>query len=101
MKLVVVDVQALLPPEPMTAILTALSKLEKSSCLLVLHRRQPFPLYEKLLQTGWVYHCQINSNEKISLFIYRQVEQLLFEQHFDGKNFQEKAHEKSSIKASQ
>lgn len=87
MKLVVVDVKALTPPEPMTVILTALAHLDQGCCLLVIHRRQPFPLYEKLLEAGWAYHCQVHSDDQVSLFIYRQTEQSLFEQHFDGKCF--------------
>jgi len=89
MKLVIVDVSELAPPEPMTVILTALARLQQGDCLLVAHRRQPFPLYEKLLQAGWAYHCQIHGNENISLFIYRQVDELLFEHHFNGNSFQE------------
>ena len=87
MKLVVVDVSELSPPEPMTVILTALAGLKKGHCLLVTHRRQPFPLYEKLVQAGWAYHCQVHDDDNISLFIYQQAEQLLFEQYFDGKHF--------------
>lgn len=83
MELVVVDVQELTPPEPMTVILTALARLQQGSCLLVRHRRQPFPLYEKLVQAGWAYHCQVHDDEKISLFIYRKTEQPLFEQYVE------------------
>ena len=53
MQLVSVDVSELAPPEPMTVILTALASLELDHCLLVTHRRQPFPLYEKLIQAGF------------------------------------------------
>jgi len=88
MKLKIVDVSELVPPEPMTVIINALARLKQGDCLLVTHRQQPFPLYEKLLQAGWAYHCQIHDNKNISLFIYRQIDLLLFEHHFDGKNFQ-------------
>jgi hypothetical protein len=89
MKLIIVDVSELPPPEPMTVILTALARLNKRDCLLVTHRRQPFPLYEKLLQAGWAYHCQTHDDEHVSLYIYHQVDSLLFEHHFYGKTFQE------------
>jgi uncharacterized protein (DUF2249 family) len=62
------DVSDLLPPEPMTQILLALSKLTPAQYLTVLHRRQPFPLYEKLLSTGWQYHCIDCSNSDESFF---------------------------------
>ena len=80
MNIVVVDVSELEPPEPMTVILTALDRLDKGCCLLVQHRRQPFPLYNKLLEQGWSYHCQVHSDDNISLYIYRDVDQALFDQ---------------------
>jgi len=90
MEFVAVDVSELAPPEPMSVILTALANLEQGDCLLVTHRRQPFPLYEKLIQAGWAYHCQVHNDDHVSLFIYRQIEQQLFEQHFNARNFQPK-----------
>jgi uncharacterized protein (DUF2249 family) len=87
MEFVTVDVSEFAPPEPMTVILIALANLEQGDCLFVTHRRQPFPLYEKLTQAGWAYHCQVHSDDHISLFIYRQTEQQQFEQHFNDQNF--------------
>jgi len=91
MDLVAVDVTTLAPPEPMTVILSALAQLADGQCLLVSHRRQPFPLYEKLQQAGWTYHCQIHDEDNISLYIYREIDQLLFleqfEKHFKGEIF--------------
>jgi hypothetical protein len=83
MKFVAVDVKELFPPEPMTMIVSALAQLAGTQCLLVRHRRQPFPLYEKLLQAGWAYHCQIHNEDDISLFIYRKSDQQLFKSYFD------------------
>jgi len=88
MELVEVDVKQLAPPEPMTVILTALAQLVNEQCLLVSHRRQPFPLYEKLQQAGWAYHCEVHSDDNISLYIYRQNDQQLFEHHFNNQCFQ-------------
>jgi uncharacterized protein (DUF2249 family) len=88
MELVDVDVKQLAPPEPMTVILTALAQLTSEQCLLVSHRRQPFPLYEKLQQTGWAYHCEVHGDDHISLYIYREKDQQLFEHHFTNKTFQ-------------
>ena len=90
MEFVTIDVSELAPPEPMKVILTALANLEQGDCLLVTHRRQPFPLYEKLIQAGWAYHCKVHTDDHISLFIYRQVEQQLFEQHVNDLHFQSK-----------
>ena len=90
-----IDVSDLAPPEPMTMILSAISQLEKTpkateQCLVVKHRRQPFPLYEKLISAGWAYHCQVNAEDDILLYIYRQTSQQAFEQSF-------KKHSKQNI----
>lgn len=68
-----IDVRELPPPEPMTNILSALAQLEKNTTLLVIHNRQPFPLYEKLVQAGWVYHCQNIKDDLFHISIYRQT----------------------------
>jgi len=81
-----IDVSELAPPAPMAVILSALAELVNNSsadkhCLVVRHRRQPFPLYEKLNATGWAYHCQIRTNDDILLYIYRQTAQQAFEHY--------------------
>jgi len=91
MELIRVDVKQLAPPEPMTVILSALAQLTEEECLLVRHRRQPFPLYEKLQQAGFMYHCEIHSDDTISLYIYRQDDQKLFEHVFNNNIIQSKA----------
>ena len=73
------DVSELAPPEPMTQILQALAKLSPDQCLEVQHSRQPFPLYEKLVQTGWGYHCDQISDNRITLYIFKQEKQSRFE----------------------
>lgn len=72
------DVSQLAPPEPMTVILTNLAKLAKHECLLIRHRRQPFPLYEKLNEAGFSYHCVVHNAENISLFIFHLQSQRVF-----------------------
>lgn len=80
LEFVILDVSELAPPEPMTQILQALAKLSADQCLRVEHRRQPFPLYEKLVQTGWGYHCDQASDNRITLYIFKQENQ----SHFDS-----------------
>ena len=80
-----VDVKALAPPEPMTVILTALAQLSEGQGLLVSHRRQPFPLYEKLLQAAWAYHCLVEDEDNVALYIYRQIDQPAFALYMKGK----------------
>lgn len=72
MKLIEVDVRDLEPPEPMSAILSALSTLPRGEGLLVHHSRQPFPLYEKLKEAGWDYLCEQKSEQYFLLTIARQ-----------------------------
>ncbi|MEH6471786.1 MAG: DUF2249 domain-containing protein [Halopseudomonas sp.] len=52
------DVSELEPPQPLVAIFAALVELPPEHLLNVRHRRQPFPLYDLLAQTGFQYHCQ-------------------------------------------
>lgn len=85
MEIVVVDVSELEPPEPMSVILAALSRLKEGNCLVVKHRRQPFPLYEKLLEQSWIYHCQVHSDDDISLYICRESNRSGFEQLLQEK----------------
>jgi uncharacterized protein (DUF2249 family) len=47
------DVSSLEPPEPMQRILEALFDLGSDDRLRVLHRREPFPLYDILQRMGY------------------------------------------------
>ena len=76
-----VDVSALAQPEPMTVILTHLSKLTAQECLLIQHRRQPFPLYEKLIEAGFLYHCVVHSQDDITLYIFHQNAKTIFDEY--------------------
>lgn len=74
----VIDVSTLEPPQPMTQIIKALTELKENYYLKVLHRRQPFPLYVKLIESGWYYYCQCHSESNVTIYIYRQCN----EEHF-------------------
>ncbi|WP_206482931.1 DUF2249 domain-containing protein [Thalassotalea sp. G2M2-11] len=69
--LVELDVSALAPPEPLVNITTALAKLANQQVLKVLHRREPFPLYEQLNAAGWHYHTIKFSNDSYAIYIFR------------------------------
>ena len=47
------DVSSLVPPEPMQRILEVLFDLAAGDRLRVLHRREPFPLYDILRRMGY------------------------------------------------
>lgn len=74
-----VDVSTLMPPEPMTIIFKHLALLTAQECLLIKHRRQPFPLYEKLNKAGFSYHCVVHTEDDITLYIFHQNAQAAFD----------------------
>ena len=76
MKFIEIDVRELAPPEPMTAILSALSTLPQGKGLRVHHSRQPFPLYDKLTAAGWVHTCEQQAEHYFLLSIFRQQDSL-------------------------
>jgi hypothetical protein len=49
----VLDVSSLEPPGPLERILDALTDLPQGQSLCVLHRREPFPLYDLLRPMGY------------------------------------------------
>lgn len=80
MQITFLDVSELAPPEPMSAILRSLSQLADKCCLQIKHRREPFPLYEKLADAGFSYHCVVHSQDNITLYIYHADDKSSFEQ---------------------
>jgi uncharacterized protein (DUF2249 family) len=55
------DVSDLPPPEPLERALDALAELPVGDRLLLLHRRQPFPLYDLLRRMG--YRWEVSGRE--------------------------------------
>jgi hypothetical protein len=86
LKFITVDVSYLEPPEPMTVILKHLAQLSHQECLLIKHRRQPFPLYEKLIDAGFLYHCVEHYHNSIELYIYHQKAHDLFNKTIENIN---------------
>ena len=78
MKLVNIDVSELEPPEPMSEILKALAQLEKAQCLRVIHRREPFPLYEKLPAAGWCYYVDKKTEQLFHIYIFAESQHQAF-----------------------
>ncbi|WNC72043.1 DUF2249 domain-containing protein [Thalassotalea psychrophila] len=88
MQQVYLDVSELEPPEPMTEIITALARLKVNEYLLVFHRREPFPLYEKLAAAGWAFQCKKLTDQQFQIFIYRATDQSKFSQQLLNKTDQ-------------
>lgn len=57
------DVRDLPPPEPFEQVLDAIAELPGDGRLCVLHRRQPFPLYDVLQRLGYVWETSGTEGE--------------------------------------
>ena len=78
MNIIEVNVSALAPPEPMQVILSSLATLPSDVVLKVVHRREPFPLYEQLIANGWLYHSKQLSEESFEIYIANEKDKLSF-----------------------
>jgi uncharacterized protein (DUF2249 family) len=65
----VLDVRRLEPPEPMERILDALTDLPRGGRLWVLHRREPFPLYDLLRHLGYGWQTR-SQEERVEMLIW-------------------------------
>jgi hypothetical protein len=74
LKIIAVDVSALAPPEPMSIILGALATLPAQHALKVNHRREPFPLYQRLIDNGWHYHTRQKSSDRYLIYIVKALD---------------------------
>lgn len=86
LKFITIDVSSLAPPEPMTIILKHLAKLSHQECLLIKHSRQPFPLYEKLKEAGFSYHCVEHNPNSIELYIFHHEADDIFRKAIDNNS---------------
>ncbi len=78
-RLITLDVSELEPPEPMQVILERLSQLEADAALRILHRRQPFPLYTLLQESGYAHHCIRLGPDQFVIYIWPQSDASLAE----------------------
>jgi uncharacterized protein (DUF2249 family) len=65
----VLDVRWLEPPEPLERILDALADLPADGRLWVLHRREPFPLYDLLRRMGYAWRT-LGAEERFEILIW-------------------------------
>ncbi len=68
----VLDVSRLEPPEPLVRILDALEELPPGVLLHVRHRREPFPLYAILEETGYAWHTRLCGANHYEIVIWRR-----------------------------
>jgi len=72
---IVLDVHELQPPEPMQKALDALEQLEQGQYLKIIHRMQPFPLYEILLDNGFKYKVTNSDISAYDIYVWRADDQ--------------------------
>jgi len=66
------DVSALPAPEPLDRILEALAGLQAGQYLHVLHRREPWPLFDILDRDGYAWHLQAGGAAGFEIFIWKK-----------------------------
>ncbi|KAA6187814.1 DUF2249 domain-containing protein [Thiohalocapsa marina] len=66
---VTLDVRKLPPPEPLERILDALADLPADCTLRVVHRREPFPLYDLLRGMGYTWRTR-GEDEHFEILIW-------------------------------
>jgi uncharacterized protein (DUF2249 family) len=65
----VLDVRALAPPEPLERVLDALADLPAGGRIWVLHRREPFPLYDLLRTMGYSWRTR-GGDDRFEILIW-------------------------------
>jgi uncharacterized protein (DUF2249 family) len=71
-KILELDVSKLPPPEPFIKIMEKIVYLKENEVLKVLHRREPYPLYEELKKLGFQYHTIMIEEQKYEIYIYKK-----------------------------
>lgn len=66
------DVRDLAPPEPMVRALAALTALAADEYLLLIHRREPLPLYDLLARMGWRHRVHAAAPDRFEIQIWRE-----------------------------
>lgn len=68
----VLDVRQLDPPEPLVRILEAIEHLPPGEYLHVRHRREPYPLYAILEESGYAHFTRPGRDCPYEIFIWRR-----------------------------
>lgn len=65
------NVSHLPAPEPFFTIMETLSKIRNNEILKIIHRKEPFPLYEELKKMNYNYKTIKISDNHFHIFIYK------------------------------
>ncbi len=67
-----IDAREMEPPEPLDMALEALDRLQSGEYLRMLHRREPFPLYQMLERDGFCHLTRPGAEIPYEIFIWRR-----------------------------
>lgn len=70
---IVLDVSVLQPPEPMDKVLAAMDTLAEGQYIEMIHRMEPHPLYNILLDNGYRYHTH-NPDGLFHIYIWKATD---------------------------
>ncbi len=73
-KEIVLDVHELQPPAPMEQALEAIDKLVEGEYIKIIHRMQPFPLYNILFDNGFKHLVKDGTVSTYDIYIWRAID---------------------------
>ena len=72
-KLNIVDCRELMHPEPMVRILEEVALLEDDRPILMIHRHEPFPLYQKLEERNCNHETKMSEDGTVQVLIWKNL----------------------------
>ncbi len=67
----IIDCREMFPPEPMEQVLTAVESLSGNDAILMVHRKDPVPLYEKLKERNCQYETKISDDGEVHVLVWK------------------------------
>lgn len=71
-KIIEIDCRELVPPGPMIQVLEAVETMKKDEAILMIHRKNPIPLYDRLEERGCHYQLKEFEDGSIQLLIWKK-----------------------------
>lgn len=72
---ILLDVHDMQPPAPMELVLDALQKLQAGEYIKMIHRMQPFPLYNMLYDNGFKHKVTTGTVSAFDIYIWKATDQ--------------------------
>lgn len=67
----IIDCRELFPPEPMERVLEAVESLGDDNAILMVHRKEPIPLYPKLEERNCVHETKTTDDGTVHVLIWK------------------------------